>query len=152
MQNIAILFFSYLAVSSALHSNYAATTCDQYTSSKDQCLTASENGVECAYCTSAAVGALCAPETDAKGLPSSVFKCQYQTALTTGFNATIPNQVTGTTAGVDISSLVETSDFQCLLGKGYSFMVMRGYRSSGTIDSNVISKNIFLLQYQTMLY
>lgn len=53
-------------------------TCDTYSKDKDQCMKAEEGGVPCAYCTSAAVGGLCAPETDARGLPSSVFACDYQ--------------------------------------------------------------------------
>lgn len=37
-----------------------------------------EAGVPCSYCTSAAVGGLCAPETDTKDLPPSVFACDFQ--------------------------------------------------------------------------
>jgi len=56
----------------------SGSTCDSFSSDKDQCLQSEEEGVPCAYCNSAAVGGLCAPETDAKGLPPSVFACEYQ--------------------------------------------------------------------------
>jgi hypothetical protein len=54
-------------------------TCESYSSDKDKCLASSENDVPCSYCTSAAVGSLCAPESDTKSLPSSVFHCDFQT-------------------------------------------------------------------------
>jgi len=57
-----------------------ATTCDSYNTDEKKCLTAQENGVNCAYCTSGAVGAECLTETDAQGLPTSVFRCTYQAA------------------------------------------------------------------------
>ena len=55
----------------------AATTCDSFNSDENKCLTASEGGAKCAYCTSAAVGSECLTEADAKGLPSAVFQCSY---------------------------------------------------------------------------
>lgn len=58
---------------------YKATTCDG-NASKSACLAAKENGVKCAWCSSAAVGSTCFVETDAKSLPSSVFTCEYQPA------------------------------------------------------------------------
>ena len=56
----------------------SGSTCENFSEDKDQCLVSEEEGIPCAYCTSAAVGGLCAPETDAKGLPSSVFACDFQ--------------------------------------------------------------------------
>ena len=53
-------------------------TCEQHTKDKEQCLQTSENGEPCAYCTSASVGTLCAPESDTEGLPPSVFACETQ--------------------------------------------------------------------------
>lgn len=61
----------------------SATTCESFNSDKSKCLAATENGVKCAYCTSGAVGSECLTETDAKGLPSSVFQCSYAAAKAT---------------------------------------------------------------------
>jgi len=58
----------------------SATTCEPLKTSESKCLSSSEGGVPCAFCTSGAVGASCMVETDAKSLPSSVFVCEYQTA------------------------------------------------------------------------
>lgn len=55
----------------------AATSCDQFTA-ESTCLANSINGVKCSWCNSAAVGATCFSETDAKSLPSSVFQCEFQ--------------------------------------------------------------------------
>jgi GH25 family lysozyme M1 (1,4-beta-N-acetylmuramidase) len=41
--------------------------------------------------------------------------------------------------GVDVSTLVSTTDWSCLKSSGYSFAVPRGYRSSGSVDPNVCS-------------
>jgi len=41
--------------------------------------------------------------------------------------------------GVDISQLASTSTFSCFKSSGYTFVVPRGYRSSGSVDSNVCS-------------
>lgn len=41
--------------------------------------------------------------------------------------------------GVDVSALTSTSAWSCMVGNGISFAVVRGYRSSGSIDSNVCS-------------
>lgn len=38
--------------------------------------------------------------------------------------------------GVDVSSVVSTSSFQCLAGAGITSIVMRAYRSSGSVDTN----------------
>lgn len=53
--------------------------CDSNTK-ESACLSASADGQKCSWCTSAAVGATCFPESDAKSLPSSVFQCEYQKA------------------------------------------------------------------------
>jgi hypothetical protein len=67
-----------LVTAADLSFNSSATTCDMYKNDHDKCMTSSEDGIPCSYCTSAAVGALCAKQTDTKGLPPSVFKCEYQ--------------------------------------------------------------------------
>eukprot|EP01039_Chlorochromonas_danica_P000551 gene550-592_t len=59
------------------YSAEAVTSCDQYTSEKT-CLAGVVNNEKCSWCSSAAVGATCFPESDAKSLPSSVFQCDYQ--------------------------------------------------------------------------
>jgi hypothetical protein len=59
-----------------------ATSTECYDNTKETaCMSATENGESCSWCTSAAVGNSCMKESDAKGLPSSVFKCEYQTYL-----------------------------------------------------------------------
>ena len=35
------------------------------------------------------------------------------------------------TYGIDISSYVSESDFECLKSEGYEFVIVRGYRSIG---------------------
>jgi hypothetical protein len=45
---------------------------------------------------------------------------------------------TNCTLGVDVSQLFSTSTYQCMKSNGFSFAVIRGYHSSGTIDTNVI--------------
>ena len=57
------------------------STCDEFGTSQEKCLAATEGGEKCAYCTSGAVGSECMKETDAKGLPSSVFKCTYASSI-----------------------------------------------------------------------
>ena len=54
------------------------SACDSVTSEKT-CMTTLSGSEKCAWCNSAAVGATCFPESDAKSLPSSVFQCEYQT-------------------------------------------------------------------------
>jgi GH25 family lysozyme M1 (1,4-beta-N-acetylmuramidase) len=41
--------------------------------------------------------------------------------------------------GIDISNSYQVSDFQCLLQNGNSFVIIRGYQSSGKVDPNLIS-------------
>mmetsp|Transcript_29207 Transcript_29207/g.21740 ORF Transcript_29207/g.21740 Transcript_29207/m.21740 type:complete len:198 (-) Transcript_29207:282-875(-) len=65
---------------------FKASPCDSNTS-KTSCLSSNEGGVKCAWCNSAAVGATCFVETDAKGLPSSVFQCEFQAAYYTNLRA-----------------------------------------------------------------
>ena len=38
--------------------------------------------------------------------------------------------------GIDASSLISQSSFQCMKNSGMDFAVMRGYRSSGSVDPN----------------
>jgi len=40
------------------------------------------------------------------------------------------------TKGVDLSTLVSEADFACLKSNGYTFAVMRCYRSTGSVDPN----------------
>lgn len=42
-------------------------------------------------------------------------------------------------SGVDVSSLVSTDSWQCMASSGYTFAVIRGYRSSGSVDPNTLS-------------
>ncbi|RYH05309.1 hypothetical protein EON65_45060 [archaeon] len=69
-------FFALFAVQSVV---FAASSCDEFTSEKN-CMSGVANNEKCAWCSSAAVGSTCFPESDAKGLPSSVFTCKFQPA------------------------------------------------------------------------
>ena len=44
---------------------------------------------------------------------------------------------TGGYIGFDISTLLTSSTASCLLSSGYTYGVVRGYKSSGSVDSNV---------------
>ena len=57
---------------------YTATSGCASATSEKSCLSAVEGSEKCAYCSSAAVGASCYKESDAKQLPSSIFTCEYQ--------------------------------------------------------------------------
>jgi GH25 family lysozyme M1 (1,4-beta-N-acetylmuramidase) len=39
--------------------------------------------------------------------------------------------------GVDVSQLFSTSVYQCFKNDGYSFVIIRGYRSGGSLDPNI---------------
>ena len=82
MRVVYYIFFIFIYIISA-----AAITCDDYSKDESKCLAASEDNVNCAFCKSAAVGTLCAKETDAKSLPSSVFQCEFSRSYNeTGYN------------------------------------------------------------------
>jgi hypothetical protein len=82
-----VLLASLLSVASA------ATSCDEYTSEKT-CMTGTAGTDKCAWCNSAAVGSTCFSESDAKGLPSSVFQCEYQAAYVKKVAATSCDEYT----------------------------------------------------------
>ena len=69
--------------SSVFHCTYqtakrlGATGCEAHNSDKTTCLKTKEGTEKCAFCQSGAVGSECVNESDAKGLPSSVFTCTY---------------------------------------------------------------------------
>ena len=46
--------------------------------------------------------------------------------------------VTVATNGLDVATLVSTSEFQCLKKEDYDFLVVRTYRSIGQPDRNVV--------------
>jgi len=45
---------------------------------------------------------------------------------------------TEATKGIDVSTSVSTSAFQCLIDNGYDFLIVRAYRSVGKPDSNAV--------------
>ena len=45
---------------------------------------------------------------------------------------------TDATNGIDVSTLVYPKDFECLKNNSYEFLIVRGYRSYGTPDSDAI--------------
>ena len=55
------------------------TACDEL--KEKECMKSKSGTENCAWCNSAAVGGTCFIESDAKSLPSSVFFCEYQSAL-----------------------------------------------------------------------
>ena len=80
MQLVVLLVVAVLASANAMGAyKVGATSCDTYTSEKN-CMAGTANGEKCSWCKSAAVGATCFPESDAKTLPTSVFTCEYQAA------------------------------------------------------------------------
>ena len=54
-------------------------SCESITD-ESKCMSSSEGGEACAWCSSGAVGTSCQKESEAKTLPSAVFECEYQTA------------------------------------------------------------------------
>ena len=46
--------------------------------------------------------------------------------------------VVDATKGIDVSTLVSSSDFQCLKKEGYDFLIVRAYRNIGKPDSNAV--------------
>ena len=42
------------------------------------------------------------------------------------------------TKGIDVSTLVYSSDFRCLKDSGYDFLIVRGYQSIGEPDTDAI--------------
>lgn len=54
-----------------------ASSCDEYKNEKS-CMSGKVGNEKCSWCKSAAVGATCFVESDAKSLPSSVYACEYQ--------------------------------------------------------------------------
>ena len=47
-----------------------------------------------------------------------------------------------TTEGIDVSTLVSSSDFQCLKKKGYDFVIVRAYRSIDVCQSIDVCRSI----------
>eukprot|EP00341_Mesodinium_pulex_P014968 CAMPEP_0116898338 /NCGR_PEP_ID=MMETSP0467-20121206/7067_1 /TAXON_ID=283647 /ORGANISM="Mesodinium pulex, Strain SPMC105" /LENGTH=146 /DNA_ID=CAMNT_0004570379 /DNA_START=29 /DNA_END=469 /DNA_ORIENTATION=+ len=60
--------------------------CTAHTSEKE-CMSSTEGSENCAWCTSGAVGNSCFKDSDAQGLPDSVFRCEYQTWYQAMFSA-----------------------------------------------------------------
>ena len=127
-----------------LSAGLGGASCEVVTS-ESKCMTSSQGSEKCAWCTSGAVGASCMTQSDAQGLPSSVFQCQYQSALeeAKGLSAglMLANEptvgVSGATIGVDVSSVISSSAASCLKNGYGAEVIPRGYHSSGSIDTNM---------------
>ena len=66
----------------AIETASAASDCySQTRKGQSVCLTSSEAGEHCAWCHSASSGDSCMKESDASGLPTTVFQCTYQPAI-----------------------------------------------------------------------
>ena len=74
-----MLFRSAIVLLSIVAALGATSYCEDNNKNQDVCFATVEDGSQCAFCTSGAVGNTCLKEEDAKGLPSSVFKCSYKT-------------------------------------------------------------------------
>ena len=81
---------------------------------KAKCLANSEDGVKCASCTSAAAGTNCMKETDAKGLPSSVFQCTYQSSALESSPVAVNSTSTLTSDTVISCSPFEAEAWNCV--------------------------------------
>ena len=112
---------------------FANALCSDYSKNQASCLKSSEDGVKCSFCSSAAAGTTCMKETDAKTLPSSVFQCTYQAGVSQSYNAS----VAGAQYGLDFSSAASSSSASCFVSNGFTYVVPRGYRSSGAVDTAV---------------
>merc|ERR1740125_60270 len=98
-----------------------ATDCDAI---KDEGKCASAG---CSWCTSGAVGASCNSAEDAAALPASIFTCDApKVALT----------LSGSGLGLDISQPLSSSTAGCFASGGATYVIPRGYKSSGAVDSN----------------
>ncbi len=51
-------------------------------------------------------------------------------------------ELTGAQYGLDVSTTISSSSASCFVGAGYSFAVPRGYRSSGSVDTQVCTSII----------
>jgi len=114
---------------------FANALCSDYSKNQASCLKSSEDGVKCSFCSSAAAGTTCMKETDAKTLPSSVFQCTYQSAVSQSYNASV--SVTGAQYGLDFSTAASSSASSCFASNSITYVVPRGYRSSGSVDTAV---------------
>jgi len=112
----------------------SAATCSLYGKNLEKCLSASENGVNCAFCSSAAAGTNCMPESDAKGLPTSVFQCEYQPATVAAKQPVSYANSTDVTLGLGSCSYSAT----CSAGgvSGVCVSISAGC-CSGTVTSNL---------------
>lgn len=112
MKFIALLFLVVVALSSSL-----ATKCEDYKKDEKKCLSTIEDGIACAFCSSAAVGTTCTKETDAKTLPASVFECEYKSSSLSGSqgNETLSTSTYSKSAAVDYgdSYCAKDSDWLC---------------------------------------
>ena len=76
-----MLFRSAIVLLSIVAALSTTTYCEDNSKNQDTCFATVEDGTQCAFCTSGAVGNTCLKEDDAKGLPASVFKCSYKDAV-----------------------------------------------------------------------
>jgi hypothetical protein len=53
------------------------------------------------------------------------------------FSATVEESVAGGYHGVDVSSTITSSAASCFKSAGISFVIPRGYKSSGSVDTAV---------------
>jgi hypothetical protein len=116
-----------------------AEECTVHTSEKE-CMSSTEGEEACSWCTSGAVGNTCFKESDAKGLPSSVFRCEYQTAY--GFAAD-PECTTHTSEKSCMSS-VEGAETCAWCTSGAV-----GNSCFKTSDAQGLPSSVFRCEYQT---
>ena len=132
-----------VAKPNTLKALFAAPTCESMTDSKG-CMGTSEGKDHCAWCTSGAVGNSCVPAADAQDLPSAVFECNYgfasfsdEPAVSAVAPVVAETVSSSGTFGVDISQALSSSTASCFAQNSVSYVVARGYRSSGSVDPNM---------------
>ncbi len=92
---------------------FANALCSDYSKNQASCLKATEDGVKCSFCSSAAAGTTCMKETDAKTLPSSIFQCTYQTSVSTGLNSTLASYNSGAAVSYGNAHCATDSSWLC---------------------------------------
>ena len=105
------VLLSLIVVLAVIGMALAASTCEDYGKDKAACLAASEDGIKCAACTSAAAGANCMQETSAKTLPSSVFQCTYQS--TSSSSSSFSSSLNSTLAAYNSGAAVSYGNAHC---------------------------------------
>lgn len=132
-------FFLLLLVVIAVFAS-AANTCDQYTTQKTCLSGVQADNDKCSWCSSAAAGANCFSQTEAKSLPSSIFHCEYQ-QLTT--KDTVCDSITNQKSCLS----TKTADVTC----AWCSSAAAGANCFSDVEAKGLPSSIFHCDYQTTL-